>query len=282
MATTLEQNTLEAQAREAGSKNEARKVRRGGKIPAVVYGAGKDSLSISVDPRHVQRILNSETGHNTIFDLALNGGEPTKAMIVDWQYEPIKGHLLHIDLKRIALDKVLRVSVPVSLVGEAAGVKQEGGIMEQMLREVEIECLPGDIPSHIDADVSHLTFGKVLRVSELPHSDKIKFITDENQPVAHVTSVKEEVVATPEAVAAEAADSGRARSHQEGQAGDRGRRCRGSGCEGGEGREEGKEISKPRIAQIHADRRKRFVPSVRIREHPWRMVRLLLEAVLMA
>ena len=204
MATTLEQNTLEAQAREAGSKNDARKVRRGGKIPAVVYGAGKDSLSISVDPRHVQRILNSETGHNTIFDLALTGGEPTKAMIVDWQYEPIKGHLLHIDLKRIALDKVLRVSVPVTLVGEAAGVKQEGGIMEQMLREVEIECLPGDIPSHIDADVSHLTFGKVLRVSELPHSDKIKFITDENQPVAHVTSVKEEVVATPEAVAAEA------------------------------------------------------------------------------
>ena len=91
MATTLEQNTLEAQAREAGSKNDARKVRRGGKIPAVVYGAGKDSLSISVDPRHVQRILNSETGHNTIFDLALTGGEQTKAMIVDWQYEPIKG-----------------------------------------------------------------------------------------------------------------------------------------------------------------------------------------------
>jgi len=204
MATTLEQNTLEAQTREAGSKNDARKVRRGGKIPAVVYGAGKDSLSVSVDPRHVQRILNSETGHNTIFDLALIGGEPTKAMIVDWQYEPIKGHLLHIDLKRIALDKVLRVSVPITLVGEAAGVKQEGGIMEQMLREVEIECLPGDIPSHIDADVSQLTFGKVLRVSELPHSDKIKFITDENQPVAHVTSVKEEVVATPEAVAAEA------------------------------------------------------------------------------
>jgi len=205
MATTLEQNTLEAQPREAGTKNQARRVRRDGKIPAVVYGAGKESLSISVDPRHVTRILNSETGHNTIFDLALNGGERTKAMIVDWQYEPIKGHLLHIDLKRIALDKVLKVSVPIFLVGEAAGVKQEGGIMEQMLREVEIECLPADIPSHIDADVSHLTFGKVLRVSELPHSDKIKFITDENQPVAHVTSVKEEVVATPDATAAEAA-----------------------------------------------------------------------------
>jgi large subunit ribosomal protein L25 len=203
MATTLEQNTLEAQTREAGTKNHARRVRRDGKIPAVVYGAGKDSVPVSVDPRHVQRILNSETGHNTIFDLAL-GGEQSKAMIVDWQYEPIKGHLLHIDLKRIAMDKVLRVSVPIFLVGEAAGVKQEGGIMEQMLREVEIECLPGDIPSHIDADVSQLTFGLVLRVSELPHSDKVKFITDANQPVAHVTSVKEEVVATPEAVAAEA------------------------------------------------------------------------------
>jgi large subunit ribosomal protein L25 len=205
MATALETNALEAQPREAGTKNDARRVRQGGKIPAVVYGAGKDSLSVSVDPRVVTRILNSETGHNTIFDLTLDGGEKTKAMIVDWQYEPIKGKLLHIDLKRIAMDKVLRVSVPIFLVGEAAGVKQEGGIMEQMLREVEIECLPADIPSHIDADVSELTFGKVLRVSDLPHGEKVKFITDANQPVAHVTSVKEEVVATPEAAAADAA-----------------------------------------------------------------------------
>jgi large subunit ribosomal protein L25 len=204
MATALETNILEAQTRKPGTKNEARRVRRDGKIPAVVYGAGKDSLPISVDPRVVTRILNSETGHNTIFDLALNG-ENTKAMIVDWQYEPIKGRLLHIDLKRIALDKVLRVSVPIFLKGEAAGVKQEGGILEQMLREVEIECLPANIPSHIDVDVSHLTFGKVLRVSDLPHSEKVKFLTDSNQPVAHVTSVKEEVVVAPEAAAADAA-----------------------------------------------------------------------------
>jgi large subunit ribosomal protein L25 len=204
MATALETNLLEAQARESGNKNDARRVRMDGKIPAVVYGAGKDSLSVTVDPRVVTRILNSETGHNSIFDLAFNG-ERTKAMIVDWQYEPIKGKLLHIDLKRIAMDKVLKVSVPIFLKGEAAGVKQEGGIMEQILREVEIECLPADIPSHIDVDVSHLTFGMVLRVSDLPHSDKLKFLTDANQPVAHVTSVKEEVVATPEAAAAEAA-----------------------------------------------------------------------------
>jgi large subunit ribosomal protein L25 len=205
MATALETNILEAHPRESGNKNQARRVRRDGKIPGVIYGAGKDSLSVSVDPRQVLRILHSETGHNTIFDLTFNSGERAKAMIVDWQYEPIKGKLLHIDLKRIAMDKVLKVNVPIFLKGEAAGVKQEGGILEQMLREVEIECLPGDIPSHIDVDVSDLTFGKVLRVSDLPHSEKLKFLTDANQPVAHVTSVKEEVVATPEAAAAEAA-----------------------------------------------------------------------------
>jgi len=204
MASTIEQNTLEAQPREAGTKNHARRVRREGKIPGVVYGAGKDSQAVSVDPRHVLRILRSDSGHNTIFDLALHGGEKTKAMIVDWQYEPIKGHLLHIDLKRIAMDRALKVSVPIVLQGVAEGVKTEGGILEQMLREVEIECLPGDIPSHIDVDISHLTFGKVLRVSDLPHNPKLKFLSDANQPVAHVTSVKEEVVVTPEAVAAEA------------------------------------------------------------------------------
>jgi len=204
MATVTDNNTLEAQPRTAGNKNAARRVRVEGKIPAVVYGAGQDSLPVAVDPRQVTRILNSETGHNTIFDLTLDGSK-TKAMIVDWQYEPIKGKLLHIDLKRIAMDKKLSVMVPVELIGEPAGVKQQGGILEQMLREVEIECLPGDIPSHIDVDVSELVFGKVLRVVDLPHSDKFKFLTDENQPVAHVTVVKEEVVATPEAVATDAA-----------------------------------------------------------------------------
>jgi len=204
MATAIDTNVLEANPREAGTKNEARRVRVSGKIPAVVYGAGKDSQPVTVDPRQVTRILHSETGHNTIFDLSLSG-EKTKAMIVDWQYEPIKGHLLHIDLKRIAMDKVLRVKIPIVLTGEAAGVKQDGGILEQILREVEVECLPADIPSHIDADVTELVFGKVMRVEDLPHSDKLKFLSDPNQPVAHVTSVKEEVVATPDAAAADAA-----------------------------------------------------------------------------
>jgi large subunit ribosomal protein L25 len=204
MATTLDTNLLEAHPREAGNKNSARRVRRDGKIPGVVYGAGKDSLPVTVDPRQVLRILHSESGHNTIFDLALNG-ERAKAMIVDWQYEPIKGSLLHIDLKRIAMDKALKVSVPIVLKGEAAGVKQQGGILEQIQREVEIECLPSNIPSHIDADVTHLVFGTVLRIADLPHDPKLKFLTDPNQPVAHIISVKEEVAPTPEAAAAEAA-----------------------------------------------------------------------------
>ena len=204
-ATPTESNVLQAKARTPGNKNAARRVRRDGKVPAVVYGAGKESLSVSLDPRQVTRILHSRTGHNTIFDLSLDGGENTKAMIVDWQYEPIKGALLHIDLKRIAMDQKLRVAVPIVLQGEAAGVKQQGGILEQMLREVEIECLHGDIPSAIEADISELVFGKVMRVIDLPHNDKVKFITDENQPVAHITTVKEEEVVAPEAAAEAAA-----------------------------------------------------------------------------
>jgi large subunit ribosomal protein L25 len=203
MAIATEKNFLEAQARTPGNKNAARRVRREGKVPAVLYGAGAATSSLSLDPRQVSRILHSATGHNTIFDLALNG-ERTKAMIVDWQYEPVKGALLHIDLKRIAMDQKLTVQVPIVLKGEAAGVKQQGGILEQILREVEVECLPGDIPGSIEADVSELVFGKVLRVSDLPKSDKIKYLTEANQPVATVITVKEEVVATPEAVAAEA------------------------------------------------------------------------------
>ena len=112
----------------------------------MVYGAGKDRCTVTVDPRQVTRILNSETGHNTIFELDAGWRASTKAMIVDWQYEPIKGTLLHIDLKRIAMDQKLAVRVPIVLKGEAAGVKQQGGILEQILREVEIECLPADIP----------------------------------------------------------------------------------------------------------------------------------------
>jgi large subunit ribosomal protein L25 len=185
------------------NKNAARRVRVKGKIPAVVYGAAEPAIAIEVDPKQIQKILHSDTGHNSIFDLQINGSTAkTKAMIVDWQYEPIKGTLMHIDLKRIALDKAMRVEVPIQLVGAAIGVKTQGGILDQVLREVEIECLPGDIPSHIDLDVTQMSIGDVLRVSDLPHSEKLKFLTDEDATVAHVVAIKEEVAPVEEVVAA--------------------------------------------------------------------------------
>lgn len=204
----ISQEVVTATPREGKfNKNAARRVRAKGRIPAVVYGAAQPSVAVEVDPKQIARILHSDAGHNSIFDIEISGadGAKSKAMIVDWQYEPIKGALLHIDLKRIALDKAIRVEVPIQLVGIATGVKNQGGILDQVLREIEVECLPGDIPSHLDVDVSNLAFGDVLRVADLPHSDKVTFLVDEDATVAHVTSVKEEVAPTPEVEAAAAA-----------------------------------------------------------------------------
>jgi len=187
------------------NKNAARRVRVQGRIPAVVYGAKEPALAIELDPKQMLRILHSESGHNSIFDLEVAGSSAkTKVMIVDWQYEPIKDRLIHIDLKRIAMDKAMKVEVPILLQGIPVGVKIGGGILDQVLREVEIECLPSDIPGHIDVDVSNLAFGDVLRVSDLPHGGKFKFLTDETSTVAHVVAIKVEAEPTPDAVAAAA------------------------------------------------------------------------------
>jgi len=202
------QEIVTAKTREGKfNKNAARRVRVAGKIPAVLYGSGLDPVAIEVDPKQISRILFSEAGHNTIFDVEVSGQATAKAMIVDWQREPINDRLIHIDLKRIALDKLLRVSVRVKLLGIPVGVKTQGGILDQVLREVEIECFPVDIPSHIDVDVSALEMHGVLRVSELPHSDKIKYLNAEDATVAHVVSIREEVapVAAEAAVVAEGA-----------------------------------------------------------------------------
>jgi large subunit ribosomal protein L25 len=184
------------------NKNAARRVRVSGKIPAVVYGAGQDAVAVAVDPKVITKILHSESGHNTIFDLNIEGGAVVKAMIVDWQNEPLKGKLLHIDLKRIAMDKAMRVSVPIQLVGIPSGVKTQGGILEHVMREVEIECLPADIPSHLDVDVTGLELHGLIHVSDLPHSGSIKFLADEGATVAHVTIIKEEAPAAEAEVAA--------------------------------------------------------------------------------
>jgi large subunit ribosomal protein L25 len=192
------------------NKNAARRVRAAGKIPAVLYGSGRDPVAVELDPKQISRILHSETGHNTIFDVEVAGQPTAKAMIADWQREPIMDRLIHIDLKRIALDKVLHVRVRVKLLGTPVGVKTEGGVLDQVLREVEIECLPADIPGHIDVDVSELGMHQVVRVSGLPHSEKIKYLTPEDATVAHVVHIREEVVAAPETAEAAAAVPGAA------------------------------------------------------------------------
>jgi large subunit ribosomal protein L25 len=194
------------------NKNAARRVRVAGKIPAVLYGSGHQPVAVELDPKQISRILFSETGHNTIFDVEVAGQSAAKAMIVDWQRDPIMDQLIHIDMKRIALDKALRVKVRVKLLGIPVGVRTAGGILDQVLREVEIECLPADIPPSIVMDVSNLEMFASLRVSDLPHSDSIKFLNAEDATVAHVVSIREEAptaaeveVAAAAAAAAEAA-----------------------------------------------------------------------------
>ena len=179
------------------NKNHARRVRVAGLIPAVVYGAGQPSVAVTVDPKVITKILYTGSGHNTIFDLNLEGSPASKVMIVDWQNEPIKGKLLHIDLKRIAMDRAMRVSIPVQLIGTAVGVKNEGGVLTQILHEVEVECLPGNIPEHIDVDISDLAMNAAILVKDLPHAKNLKFLSGEDEMVAHVTPVKEDASTEP-------------------------------------------------------------------------------------
>ena len=179
------------------NKNHARRVRVQGLIPAVVYGAGQPSIAITVDPKVITKILYSESGHNSIFDLNVEGSAPGKVMIVDWQHEPIKGKLLHVDLKRIAMNVEMRVSVPVQLTGVPNGVRVGGGVLTQVLHEVEIECLPNDIPSHIDVDVAGLELNDGVHVKDLPHAGNLKFLSEDDALVAHVTTIKEDASTEP-------------------------------------------------------------------------------------
>lgn len=197
--------TVEAEPREEFGKNEARRARHAGRIPGIVYGGGGPSIPVTVDPRKVVEVLRSEMGHNAIFTLEIRGKAPARVMLRDWQVEPIAGRLLHVDMVRVALDTKLKVKVPIQITGEAKGVKVQGGVFEFILREVEIECLPDDIPDHIAVDVTELMIGRTLRVSDLPPTDKFKVLTDANRAVAHVVTLKIEEEKPAEVVAEAAA-----------------------------------------------------------------------------
>jgi len=193
---------VSAQNRADRGKNNARRLRAKGLIPAVVYGGKNDAQAVSVDPKTLLKVLRSESGRNTILNLDFGDGGKTSAILKSWQVDPVKEHFLHADFYRIAMDVAIRVTVPIMARGEARGVKVDGGILELIMRTVEVECLPGDIPERIEVDVTDLGIHDAIRVSNLPVNEKVKVIDDAAQVVVHVISVKEE--AAPAAGAAPA------------------------------------------------------------------------------
>jgi large subunit ribosomal protein L25 len=191
--------TIEAQPRSERGKNVARRLRATGVAPAVLYGAGGDAVPVAISPKEVTRILNSNTGHNTIFNLAVKGVETVPVMIVDWQNDPIKETLLHIDLKRIDLTKRLRVKIPIHTTGEPKGVKLQGGLHELITREVEIECLPDEIPEVFTVDVSELMIGQGVRASQIPLGGGVRLVSQADAVISHVVALKAEAEPTPAA-----------------------------------------------------------------------------------
>ena len=189
--------TVAAEVRTSRGKNEAHRTRRAGQIPAVIYGAFKDPVSVSVNPREIAKITRSATGYNTIFNLEIAGGETTPVMVVDQQLDPIRGTLLHADFKRIDLTKRIRVSVPVITTGEAKGVKVQGGLLEVITRAIEIECLPDDIPEKFVVDVTELMIGQAKRASDVALSGSMKLVSSGETVIAHSVALRAEEVVAP-------------------------------------------------------------------------------------
>ena len=200
----MDQIIVEAAPRETRGKNAARRVRLTGQVPAVIYGGKGKSQALEVNAKQLSAILRSASGHNTIFKVKIKNDEQT-AIVKDWLVDPVKGHLLHVDLLRIAMDVRMRVKVPVHTFGEAQGVKLQGGVFEIVTREVEIECLPNDIPTEFRMDISNLMIGDQLRVSDIQvDPEKIKMLTDPARVLSHVVTLRVEEEKPAEAVAADA------------------------------------------------------------------------------
>ena len=191
--------TITAEPRDTRGKNEARRLRARGMAPAVVYGPGTDPIAVSVDPKEVHGVLRGKSGHNTIFNINVNG-EPSPVMIIDWQHDPIKGRLLHIELKRVDPNKRMTAKVPVHTTGEPVGVKIQGGLHEIITREIEIECLPDDIPESFTISVAEMKVGQNLRASEVPLTGSMRLITAPDTVISHVIAVR--TAATEETAAA--------------------------------------------------------------------------------
>jgi large subunit ribosomal protein L25 len=204
--------TLEATVRDSFGKNEARRTRRDGRVPAVVYGAtseggSREATPIAVDPRALLKILHSEAGANTLIALKLDGAD-ARVLIKEYQLDPITHAVLHADFYRVRMDRTIHVTIPVIVKGEPKGVKQQGGLLEFIRREIEVECLPGDIPEHVEVDVTELMLNQGIRVRDLEETQaggRWKTVSDPEMMLVHVILPKaEEAAATPETVAAAA------------------------------------------------------------------------------
>jgi large subunit ribosomal protein L25 len=198
---------LEALPRTSRGKNEARRLRASGKIPAVLYGGEPaGGTPIAVDPKVLMRILHSDTGVNTLISLKTSATGQERVLVREYQLDPVTSHLLHVDFYRVAMDKKLKVTVPIVVRGEAPGVKQQGGVLDFVHREVDVECLPADIPEHIEVDVSGLMVGQAVRVRDVAVNVKWTPVSESDLMLVHVIMPKiEEVAPAAEAAAAAAA-----------------------------------------------------------------------------
>jgi large subunit ribosomal protein L25 len=204
------ETVLEATPRDTFGKNEAKRTRRGGRVPAVVYGSAADggsgsALPVAVDPKELLKILHSESGANTLILLKMQGAGEARVLVKEYQLDPVTHHVLHADFYRVAMDRAIEVTIPVLIKGEAPGVKQQGGILEFVRREIAIECLPGDIPENVEVDVSDLMLHQGVRVRDVATNPKWTPLTDADTLLVHVIMPKVEEAAAPAEVAAVAA-----------------------------------------------------------------------------
>jgi large subunit ribosomal protein L25 len=196
----VEKQVVEVESRQTTGKNAARRMRREGKVPGIVYGLDRPPFSVAVGPRRIEEVLKLETGRNTILTLTLAGQDRTRSvMIRELQRDPVDDAIIHVDFVRVDLARVITVKVPVRIVGTPIGVKADGGILEFLHREIEVECLPTDIPEHLDVDVSHLHINQHVSVSDLAPGEKVKILTPAEEPLAVVAPPRlEEVAPAPE------------------------------------------------------------------------------------
>jgi large subunit ribosomal protein L25 len=197
--------TLQASRRERFGRNEAVRLRQEGKIPAVLYGGKDGAQALAVDPKALSRILHSESGVNTLIALKMGETADTRVLVKEYQVDPVSRRLLHADFYRIAMDKALRVTVPIRLTGEAKGVKAEGGVVDFVHRDIVVECLPADIPEHITIDISELGLHDGVRVKDLNTGGKWKPVSELDMLIVHVVTVKVEAEPAPADAAAAAA-----------------------------------------------------------------------------